>query len=100
MTRSVAVKREAAKSKRHVVSKLVLVHQLQALAVQLKRTPTMNDIRNGARQEKCASYGAFTKAFGTLQNALRVARLPLNYNQEFGETTLIAQLRDLSRALG
>lgn len=94
------MKREAAKSKQYAVSKLVLVHQLQSLSVQLKRTPTMNDIINAARQEKCASYHAFTKAFGTLQNALKVAKLPLNYNQDFSETALIAQLRDLSGAVG
>lgn len=55
---------------------------------------------DAARQEKCSPYRAFTRAFGTLQNALRVAKLPLNYNQEFTENQLIAQLRDLSRALG
>lgn len=94
------MKKEATKSKQLAVSKLVLVHQLQSLAVELKRTPRMRDITEAARQEKCASYGAFTRAFGTLQNALRAAKLPLNYNQDFSESALIAQLRDLSRAAG
>ena len=84
------MKKEAAKSKQYRVSKLVLVQQLQSLAVELKRTPRMRDITEAARQEKCASYAAFTKAFGTLQNALKVARLPLNFNQEFTENQLIA----------
>ena len=94
------MKREAAKSKQYPVSKLVLVQQLQSLAGELKRTPRMRDITEAARQEKCASYAAFTKAFGTLQNALKVAKLPLNFNQEFTDNQLIAQLQDLSRALG
>jgi len=83
-----------------LILKSILIHQLQSLAVELKRTPTMSDIMDAARQEKCAPYRAFTNAFGTLQNALKAAKLPLNYNQEFTEKQLIAQLRDLSRALG
>src|SRR5438128_3638459 len=78
----------------------ILIQQLQSLAVQLKRTPKMSDIQAAARQDRCASYAAFTKAFGSLQNALKVAKLPLNYNQDFTEQELIAQLQDLSGALG
>lgn len=60
----------------------------------------MSDLQAGARQQECASYSEFREAFGGLQNALKAARLPLNYNQEFTEQELIAQLQDLSRALG
>lgn len=82
------------------VLKSVAIHQLRALAVELKKTPTVIDITVGARQKKCPSMNTIRKLFGTSTKALRAAKLPPQRNQEFTEQDLIAQLQDLSRALG
>jgi len=82
------------------VRKSVAIHHLRALAVELKKTPTVRDITAGARQKKCPSMDTFRKLFGTLAEALNSAKLPPQRNQRFTEDQLIAQLQDLSCALG
>ena len=78
----------------------VLILQLQALAQELKRTPTFKDLEAARRKGKCHSMTAFLRTFGTWSNALRVAKLPLNENQEFSREQLLDQLRDLGKSMG
>ena len=82
------------------VLKSVLIHHLRNLAVELKRTPTTKDIVIAARQKKCPFPKTIRNAFGTITEALRAAKLPTRSHQEFTKEQLIAQLQDLSRALG
>jgi len=82
------------------VLKSVAIYQLRALAVELKKTPTVGDIVEGARQKKCPPLSTIRELFGGTTAALREARLPPQRNQEFTPEELIAQLRDLSSALG
>ena len=81
-------------------TKSVIIHQLRALAVALKRTPTAKDIRDAYLQKKCPSLHAVRAGFGSVTAALKAARLPLRKNQEFTEQELIAQLQDMSKELG
>lgn len=78
----------------------VAIHQLRALAVELKKTPTVRDVHSAARQKKCPSMGTLRKLFGRMSEALNAAKLPQQRNQVFTEEQLIAQLQDLARALG
>jgi hypothetical protein len=78
----------------------VAIHQLRELAVELKKTPTALDIESAARQKKCPSMGTINKLFGGVMAAMKASRLPPQRNQEFTPQELIAQLQDLSRALG
>lgn len=80
----------------------VLILQLQALAQELKRTPTFKDLEAVRRKSKskCHSVTAFLRTFGTWSNALRAAKLPLNEKQEFSREQLLDQLRDLGQSLG
>ncbi|HEU4388394.1 MAG TPA: hypothetical protein VFV34_11395, partial [Blastocatellia bacterium] len=89
----------SSKKDKPVAVKSVVIHQLRALAVELRRTPNWNDVRTAARQKKCPAERAIRAAFGTLREALKAARIPLNVSQEFSEQELISQLQDLSRAL-
>ncbi len=82
------------------VLKSVAIHQLRDLAVELKKTPTANDITAGARQKKCPPLSVISKLFGGVTGAVKEARLPPQRNQEFTEEELIAQLQNLSLALG
>jgi hypothetical protein len=82
-----------------VIIKAVIIQQLQSLATELNRTPTGADIIAAYRKGKCVSISAVRKAFGTIRQAQIAARLPLKKEQVFTQQQLIAQLRDLSRAL-
>jgi hypothetical protein len=82
------------------VLKSVAIHQLRALAVELKKTPTVRDIAAGARENKCPPMSIIRKLFGTSAKALKAANLPPQRNQEFTEEQLIEQLQDLSHSLG
>ena len=82
------------------VLKSVAIHQLRALAVELNKTPTVSDVHSAARQKKCPSMGTIRKLFGRMSEALKAAKLPPQRSQEFTEEQLIAQLQDLSLALG
>ncbi len=88
------------KTPRPPVLKSVLIHHLRLLAVELKRTPTTKDIVIAARQKKCPFPKTIRNAFGTITQALKAAKLPTRSHQEFTREQLIAQLQDLSRALG
>lgn len=78
----------------------VAIHQLRELAVELKRTPTVNDIVTAARQRKCPSITTIRQLFGGMAQALKESRLPPQRLQEFSRQELTAQLQNLSRALG
>ncbi|HKF55694.1 MAG TPA: hypothetical protein VKJ45_09630, partial [Blastocatellia bacterium] len=82
------------------VLKSVAIHQLRSLAVELKKTPTVNDIVAAAKQRKCPSITTIRQLFGGMAKALKESRLPPQRLQEFNEDELIDQLRNLSRALG
>src|SRR5262249_25280286 len=82
------------------VLRSVAIHQLRTLAVELRKTPTANDIIAGARQKKCPSINVINDLFGGVVAAGKAAGLPPERNQEFTEHELIAQLQDLARALG
>src|SRR5258708_4090199 len=82
------------------VLKSVAIYQLRALAVELKKTPTVGDIVEGARQKKCPPLTTIREMFGGVTAAIKEAGLPPQRNQEFTAPELIAQLRDLSSALG
>jgi hypothetical protein len=82
------------------VLKSVAIHQLRDLAVELKKTPTANDVIAGARQKKCPPMSVINKLFGGVAAAVKEAGLPPQRNQEFTEEELIAQLQNLSSALG
>src|SRR5215471_1502878 len=82
------------------ILKSVAIHQLQALALELKRTPTIKDVKLAARKKKCPRVEVFKETFGSFRDALRAARLPLDIMQEFSQDDLLAQLRDLSQVLG
>jgi hypothetical protein len=82
------------------VLKSVAIHQLRTLAVELKKTPTVNDIVAAAKQRKCPSITTIRQLFGGMAEALKESRLPPQRLQEFTEDELIAQLRNLSSALG
>lgn len=75
-------------------TKEILVRQLRELAARLGRTPTAKDI---TEDPGVASYPTFRKFFGTIEDALIAAHLPLSVlNQE----TVIKQLRLLAKELG
>jgi hypothetical protein len=78
----------------------VLILEVQALAQELKRTPTCKDLEAARRKAKCHSMDAFLRIFGSWSNALRAAKLPLNEKQEFSREHLLDQLRDLGKSLG
>jgi hypothetical protein len=82
------------------VLKSVAIHQLRSLAVELKKTPTRRDIIAAAKQKKCPSMTTIQLLFGGMIGALKEARLPPQSNQDFTPEELVAQLRDLSNALG
>ncbi|HYM00975.1 MAG TPA: hypothetical protein VEZ90_18600 [Blastocatellia bacterium] len=82
------------------MAQLAIIQDLQALARKLNRTPTTSDINGAHTRGIRLSIYAVKKAFGSLTAALKAAKLPLTYKQEFTEHQLIDQLRDLSRSLG
>jgi hypothetical protein len=88
------------KTSQRPIIKAVIIQQLQSLAVELNRTPTGADIKAAHRRGKCVSLRAARKAFGTIREAQKAAKLPLRKHQEFTKQQLIAQLQDLSRVLG
>ena len=90
----------ATRTKRSPILKSVAIHQLQALALELKRTPTTKDVAVAARQKKCPPLEVLKRMFGSFRDALRAARLPLDTMQEFSKQELVSQLQDLSQALG
>jgi hypothetical protein len=84
------------RAKASPILKSVVIHQLQVVAGELKRTPTTADIEVAARQKQCSGVETIGRMFGSLRAALTSARLPLNTMQEFSEHELIVQLQDLS----
>lgn len=80
------------------IERAILIQDLQELASALKRTPTVKDIQTAKRKGKIRrNIEVYRKYFGSLNEALREARLPLNYNQEFTRDELIQQLRNISK---
>src|SRR5262245_41266948 len=79
------VKRKPGKANNPGLIKSVALLQLRELAVELKRTPYIRDIHVAARQGKCSSMWKLTRAFGTMREALKAAKLPLNIKQEFSK---------------
>ena len=82
------------------VLRSVAIHQLRALAVELRKTPTVRDIEAAAKEKKCPPMSVIRQLFGGAEMALKAARLPPQRNQDFTEQELIDQLQDLARALG
>src|SRR5215472_1184709 len=82
------------------VLKSVAIHQLRELAVEIGKTPTVNDIVAAARHKKCPPMSTINELFGGIRAAITEARLPPQRNQEFTREQLVEQLRDLSKALG
>ena len=88
------------KTTKRSIDRGVLIIQLQALAQELRRTPTFKEVEAARRERKCDSVKAFQRTFGSWSNALRAAKLPLNLKQEFSREELLNQLRDLGKSLG
>ena len=60
--------------KRH--SRQKAIRQLRALAKNLKRVPTVDDVRQASRQRLCPSLNTLRRLFGSFNNALRSAQFP------------------------
>ena len=76
-----------------------LALQLLSIAQEIGRTPTTADINKLFKARRCFSLGVYFAVFGSFQAALKKAKLPLRYNQEFDKEKLLEKLRDLRRRL-
>ena len=76
-----------------------LILKLVALAQRLGRTPTTTDIAEHSKKRQISSLDDYYAAFGSFNNALSRAKLPLNYNQEFDKEKLIGELKTLHAKL-
>lgn len=76
-----------------------LVLQLHSIAQALERTPTTTDINRLFKARRCFSLDVYFAVFGSFQAALKKAKLPLRYNQEFDTEKLLDEIRTLRRKL-
>lgn len=88
------VPRKALPSASHLILKIT------SLAQKLGRTPTTGDVADLAKNKKGYSLDVYYEVFGSYTNLLKRAKLPLNYNQEFDQGQLIAELKSLRLELG
>lgn len=77
-----------------------LLSQLQALAKEMGKTPTLGDVEKASAQGKCASAMAFFQHFGSFNAALIAAGLEVNLETGYEKGELITQLQSLSTKLG
>jgi len=76
-----------------------LILKLIALGQRLGRTPTTTDVSELSKKGRIFSLDAYYAVFGSFNDALRRARLPLRYNQEFDKEKLSGELRELHAKL-
>jgi hypothetical protein len=76
-----------------------LILKLIALGQKLGRTPTTTDILELSKKGRIFSLDTYYAVFGSFNDALRRARLPLRYNQEFDKEKLAGELRELHAKL-
>lgn len=74
-------------------SKEELIRQLQSLAQELKRVPTVRDVNMACKAGKCANASTFFKLFGSFASAIDAAGLTKR-------DELISQLKSLAEELG
>jgi hypothetical protein len=72
-----------------------LILKLIALSQRLGGTPTTTDILELSKKGRIFSLDTYYAVFGSFNDALRRARLPFRYNQEFDKEKLIGELREL-----
>ncbi len=78
-----------------------IIGQLQRLAKQLKRTPTLRDIEAACACRKCVSHETCRRVFGTMNFALEAAGLRINKrgHSEYSKDDLLKQFLELSERL-
>lgn len=59
-------------------SRAEAIFELKLLATELKRTPSFDDIREGARRGTCPSCSVYTRLFGSIREAQIAAELSPN----------------------
>jgi len=90
--------RKAGLQKRECHSKKELLKALRSLYLKLKRSPRREDL---GRKNNIASSTCFAKRFGSVNNALRLANIPINKTQkEYTKKELIRLLRSSAKKLG
>jgi hypothetical protein len=73
-----------------------LIFFLKRLATELKRTPTIKDLKG----RKMPSSTTYLKRFGTWNNVLRVAELKINVKMKYTPQELLENLKILAKELG
>jgi hypothetical protein len=81
-------------------SKNDLILQLKALAKDLGKAPSADDINRASCEGKCAGRTTFIRVFGTIKKARQAAGLGYERVKQYTRDQLIKRLRDLASELG
>lgn len=84
----------------HAYGKEELIRQLQALAKNLGRSPSIQDVSVARKRGECAHLGTFNINFGSHTAALRAAGLTPSHGVSYSNAELIEQLRAMAKKLG
>lgn len=76
-----------------------LVLQLRAIAQELERAPTTADVNQRSKNRRSHSLAIYLAVFSSFQTALKAAKLPSRYKQEFDREKLLGELRVLRQKL-
>jgi hypothetical protein len=77
-----------------------LILQLVAIAQNLGRTPSTDDLRQLSKEGRAPALDVYYQVFGSYLAAVKKAGLPVRYNKEIDKDLLLAELRQLRRKLG